>query len=285
MAVAHPVLKVLTSDQWDALQRHGETAGAPVDLADGYVHLSTPAQVGETIAKHFRDEDLLYVLTLDGVELGEALRWEPSRGGQDFPHLYRPLRMADVRGVRRLSVQPRHQRPERERYLDLDSLPRDGDERTMIEGLLDWYRDGVAAKVAGLTDEQARQRHVTSQTTIVGLVKHLAMVEDHWFPARFAGGEPQPDWADIDWDATPDWEFESARDQPLSEVLDHWREAVTRSRAIAAASGLDDVSRGHDPDRGPFTLRWLLLHLLEEYARHLGHLDVLRELTDGTTGE
>lgn len=106
MAVQRPVLKVLTPPQWDDLRAAGTSAGAPVDLEDGYVHLSTPAQVGETIARHFGGEPDLVVLVLDAVDLHGDLRWEPSRGGEDFPHLYGPLRLADVREVRRLTIVP-----------------------------------------------------------------------------------------------------------------------------------------------------------------------------------
>lgn len=90
------IYKILTADQWAALQRDGETAGAPVDLADGYVHFSTAAQARETAAKHFAGQDGLVLAALDADRLGDALRWEPSRGGALFPHLYGPLRLADV---------------------------------------------------------------------------------------------------------------------------------------------------------------------------------------------
>lgn len=94
--VEEPVLKVLTTPQWEALRLGGVTGGGPVDVTDAFVHLSTPSQVDETVARHFAGEDDLWLLTLDAADLGEALRWEPSRGGQDFPHLYAPLRLADV---------------------------------------------------------------------------------------------------------------------------------------------------------------------------------------------
>lgn len=90
------IYKILTADQWDALRRDGETAGAPVDLADGYIHFSTAAQAPETAAKHFAGQAGLVLAAADADALGEALRWEPSRGGALFPHLYRPLRLAEV---------------------------------------------------------------------------------------------------------------------------------------------------------------------------------------------
>jgi uncharacterized protein (DUF952 family) len=90
------VYKIFRRPEWDELVTRGETRGAPVDLIDGYVHLSTAAQVTETAARHFVGESDLVLLALDARRLGPDLRWEPSRGGQLFPHLYRPLRRGDV---------------------------------------------------------------------------------------------------------------------------------------------------------------------------------------------
>lgn len=90
------IYKILTAEQHDALQAAGQTAGAPIDLADGFVHFSTAEQVQETAAKHFAGQDGLWLLAVDPKPLGDALKWEPSRGGALFPHLYGPLRVADV---------------------------------------------------------------------------------------------------------------------------------------------------------------------------------------------
>jgi uncharacterized protein (DUF952 family) len=90
------IFKIFRRAEWNALVAAGETRGAPVDLADGYIHFSTAAQVAETAARHFATESDLVLVAVDGDRLGEALRWEPSRGGALFPHLFRPLRMADV---------------------------------------------------------------------------------------------------------------------------------------------------------------------------------------------
>jgi len=90
------VYKIFRRPEWDALRAAGQTRGAPVDLADGYIHLSTAAQVAETAAKHFAQESDLVLVALDADALGPALKWEPSRGGALFPHLYRPLRTDDV---------------------------------------------------------------------------------------------------------------------------------------------------------------------------------------------
>jgi len=90
------IYKIFRADEWAQLQADGETKGAPIDLADGYIHFSTAAQAAETAAKHFADISGLVLLAVEADGLGDALRWEVSRGGQDFPHLYRSLRLSDV---------------------------------------------------------------------------------------------------------------------------------------------------------------------------------------------
>jgi len=156
-------------------------------------------------------------------------------------------------------------------------------ERAMLEHMLEWYRAGVVAKLEGVSLQVANTRPLRSATSIAGLVQHLALVEDSWFTERFAGlPEPEP-WASVDWDADPDWDFHSADQRTVDELVAQYVESTDRSRAVAAAHALDDV--GVDTSRHPFTLRFILLHLIEETARHLGHMDVLRELLDGTTGE
>jgi hypothetical protein len=157
------------------------------------------------------------------------------------------------------------------------------DERTMLEGMLEWYRDGVLAKVDGLADDRAAVRHVASSSTVIGMLKHLAGVEDAWFHNRFAG-RPEPDaWVGVDFAADPDWDFTSAWDEPLADVVALYRAACARSRDAATGRQLDELAAA--PGRTPFTLRWAYVHLIEETARHLGHMDILRELTDGATGE
>jgi uncharacterized protein (DUF952 family) len=90
------IYKIFRAPEWAALEAAGETAGAPVDLADGYVHFSTAAQVAETAARYFAGEKGLVLVAVDTAATGADLRWEPSRGGALFPHLYRALRMTDV---------------------------------------------------------------------------------------------------------------------------------------------------------------------------------------------
>lgn len=90
------IFKIFRADEWAALRKVGATDGAPIDVTDGYVHFSTGEQAEETAAKHFKGEDGLFLLAVDSDALGEALKWEPSRGGALFPHLYRQLTLEDV---------------------------------------------------------------------------------------------------------------------------------------------------------------------------------------------
>ncbi|AUH34172.1 DUF952 domain-containing protein [Paracoccus tegillarcae] len=100
------IYKILRPAEWAELQAQGRTVGAPVDRADGYVHFSTAAQLAETLAKHFGGAPELMLLAVEADALGPDLRWEVSRGGQDFPHLYRELRMDDLRWTRAVTLGP-----------------------------------------------------------------------------------------------------------------------------------------------------------------------------------
>ena len=97
------IYKIFRADEWAAMQAAGDTAGAPIDVKDGYVHFSTAAQARETAAKHFADEDNLVLLAVEADGLA-GLKWEPSRGGALFPHLYRRLQMADLAWSRPLPL-------------------------------------------------------------------------------------------------------------------------------------------------------------------------------------
>lgn len=90
------IYKIFRADEWAALQADGETQGAPIDVSDGYVHFSTASQAAETAAKHFAGADGLVLLACDADAMAKDLKWEVSRGGAEFPHLYRTLRLSDV---------------------------------------------------------------------------------------------------------------------------------------------------------------------------------------------
>lgn len=100
------IYKVLRAAEWAELQAAGESLGAPVDLADGFIHFSTESQLAETLRRHFAGADGLILAALDTHSLGDALRWEPSRGGDLFPHLHGPLKLADILWHRPLPLGP-----------------------------------------------------------------------------------------------------------------------------------------------------------------------------------
>ena len=100
------IFKILTAEQWESLEREGFTEGAPVDLADGYIHFSTAAQLRETAARHFAGQDGLVLAAVDADAVDDALKWEPSRGGDLFPHLYRSLFLADVLWAKPMPLGP-----------------------------------------------------------------------------------------------------------------------------------------------------------------------------------
>ena len=99
------IYKIFRAAEFQAFTQRGRSAGAPIDLTDGYIHLSTGAQVAETLSRHFAGETGLHLLALDSAQLSD-LRWEPSRGGQLFPHLYRELRTGDILWSRPLPLGP-----------------------------------------------------------------------------------------------------------------------------------------------------------------------------------
>lgn len=90
------IYKIFRASEWATLRANGTTTGAPIDVADGYIHFSTAAQAAETAAKYFADQNDLFLIAVEGDTLGDDLKWEPSRGGALFPHLYREMTIADV---------------------------------------------------------------------------------------------------------------------------------------------------------------------------------------------
>lgn len=153
-----------------------------------------------------------------------------------------------------------------------------GDERTTLTGALQRLRDLVAWKVRGAPDAVLRSARTASGLTIPGVVRHLENVERSWFRDRFAGEAGLAyDWSDAD----PDGEFHPPDEVPVADLLAAYAAEQERcDAAIAAARSLDAVSASGGP-----SLRWILIHMIQETARHLGQLDLLREQADGTTGE
>lgn len=169
--------------------------------------------------------------------------------------------------------------------------PLRGGEVTTLRTFLDYHRDTLRWKTAGLTAQQLRTPLAPSDMTLGGLLKHLAYVESQWSRVVLAGTDPLPPFDAVDWAADPDWEWHSAAtDSP--EALRALFDAAVRESdrlldAALEAGGLDQLSAraSRRPGEGRFSVRWILVHLLEEYARHNGHADLLREAVDGLTGE
>ncbi|UWQ11816.1 DUF952 domain-containing protein [Aliiroseovarius crassostreae] len=108
------IYKILRAEEWTSFQSAGQTSGAPVDRADGFIHFSTAAQARETAAKHFNGEDGLVLVAFDAEAMGDALKWEPSRGGDLFPHLYRDLALSEIHWQTSLPLGPNgHEFPEK----------------------------------------------------------------------------------------------------------------------------------------------------------------------------
>jgi len=163
-----------------------------------------------------------------------------------------------------------------------------GETETLL-GFLDYQRATLAWKCAGLDADGLRATVGASSMTLGGMLKHLAYVEDDWFSRWLCGRDRPPPWDTVDWKADPDWEWHSAADDTPDQLRILWQEAVTRSRSGVAAAladgGLEQPARRSWPDGRAPSLRWILVHMIEEYARHNGHADLIRESVDGLTGE
>ena len=164
--------------------------------------------------------------------------------------------------------------------IDRAEPPFETDERSMLLGWLDYHRATLALKCEGLTDDQLRMRSVPpSDLSLLGLVRHMGGVEYNWFRFWLAGEEPHPRYDD-----EPDQEF-AVDDADVSEAFEYWNGECAHAREVVARfASLDDVGAGQVKGAG-ISLRWTLVHMIEEYARHNGHADLLRQVIDGTTGD
>jgi hypothetical protein len=164
-----------------------------------------------------------------------------------------------------------------------------GDETATLLGSLDRQRATLAWKCGGLDAAGMRATTAASSITLGGLLKHLALVEDDYISGRLLGRTLGPPWDTVDWDADPDWEWRSAAEDLPEQLLTLWQDAVARSRAAVtealAGGGLDQLARRTWPDGRAPSLRRILIDLIEEYARHVGHADLIRESVDGLVGE
>ena len=172
----------------------------------------------------------------------------------------------------------------------MDEIPRferpkpllTGDERDQLESWLTFYRATLLKKCSGLSFEDLSRRPVASSTmSLLGMLRHMTFVEQVWFDARFAGNDvieyyKRPDDRDAEWN-----ELDSAT---LDQVVANFNRACETSDELAKDHDLDELVRRPGNDREPVDLRWIYIHMIEEYARHCGHADIIRELIDGTTG-
>ncbi|GEC07040.1 hypothetical protein SSP24_46950 [Streptomyces spinoverrucosus] len=158
------------------------------------------------------------------------------------------------------------------------------DERTMLEGWLEYHRQTLAWKCEGLSDAQLRIAAVEpSELSLMGLVRHMAEVERGWFRRVLVGDDPGPIYYT---EEDPDGEFHLTEADTWAGAYATWQAEIAIARSNAAGFALDDLSKGRGRHSGePFNLRWIYTHMIEEYARHNGHADLIRERVDGATGD
>ena len=160
--------------------------------------------------------------------------------------------------------------------------PLNADERTTLESWLDFHRATLAMKCEGLDDEQAATASVPpSGFTLTGLVQHMAEVERNWFRRVLAGEQAPPIFDPAADPQGPDGGFDLSEGATLRAALTTWRAEIARAREQCADRNLTDTGRFMGQD---VSLRWIYVHMIEEYARHNGHADLVRERIDGTTG-
>lgn len=163
-----------------------------------------------------------------------------------------------------------------------------GETETLL-GFLDFQRATMAWKCAGLDTAGLTATVGVSTMTLGGLLKHMALVESSWFSRWLHGRDRQSPWDTVDWEADPDWEWDSAAEDSPAQLFALWLGAVDESRRLVAEAladgGLDQLTARTWPDGRAPSLRWVVTHMIEEYARHNGHADLIRESVDGQTGE
>jgi hypothetical protein len=163
--------------------------------------------------------------------------------------------------------------------------PTHGDERPMLLAYLDYHRETLRQKAGGLDATQLATALPPSDMTLGGMVKHLGLVENSWLRERFKGDGLSEPWASTDWDADWDWDWNSAKDDNPQQLWALYEEMIADADAVISDAGLDDLAAQPSRTGEPMSLRWILLHLVEEYARHNGHADLIRQSIDGEVGE
>ena len=161
-------------------------------------------------------------------------------------------------------------------------IPLVADERPMLMAFLTFYRNELFDRSTGLSHEQMQIPLTESGLTISRLLGHMAWVEHLWFAMRLDGEGPHPLFADLDWDADDDAEMTLAQSWSPDELRQIYESAIADSdRRIEASESLDRLTVKTNREGEHWNLRWLLIHMIEEYARHAGHADLIRESIDG----
>lgn len=156
----------------------------------------------------------------------------------------------------------------------------------MLLNFIEYYRAVMLRKAEGLTREELACSIPPSTMSLIGMIKHLAYVEHEWFARRLAGGEPDGPWRDVDWEDDADWDWNSAAHDAWEDVATLYLREIDHSRAIMERHfDLDAPLARPDGQGRPVSVRWMLVHMVEEYARHAGHADLLRERIDGSVGD
>jgi uncharacterized damage-inducible protein DinB len=167
--------------------------------------------------------------------------------------------------------------------------PMAGDEAATLLGFLDYQRATLRWKTAGLDATGLFTTIGASSLTLGALLKHMTYVEDDWFSRWLPGAERLEPWRSVDWPNDRDWELRTAADHAPDDLRAMWEASIERSRAQVATAmadgGLDHLAGRAMDDGARPSLRWIVVHMIEEYARHNGHADLLREAVDGETGE
>lgn len=159
------------------------------------------------------------------------------------------------------------------------------DERATLLFFLDRHRETFRRKCAGLTPAQLDTPHPPATMTLGGMIKHLAYVENWWSTGVMLGQDPGEPWASVDWKADADWDWHSAAADTPEQLWALYDAEVAAADRIYAAARLDDLAvRANPRAASRANLRWILVHLIEEYARHNGHADLIRESIDGSVG-
>jgi uncharacterized damage-inducible protein DinB len=166
---------------------------------------------------------------------------------------------------------------------DRAQTPLVGDEQTLLLRMLAFQRDTLRWKCSGLTPEQLAYQHEPSALSLGGLLKHLAVVEAGWVNLTFAGGHEPPSWMSQETEGE-DWTFSTAAADSPEQLFARRGESQRVTELVVAETSTLDALSQNTPWGEACSLRWILLHLVQEYGRHLGHVDLIREAVDGTTG-